>query len=72
MDSQQALTSCGVINKEEAMDKMIDCPCGYTIRTEDEQTLVSQTQERAKKMPTMELTCEQALAMANTALLASS
>jgi hypothetical protein len=29
------------------MDKMIECPCGYTIRAENEATLVSEVQEQA-------------------------
>jgi predicted small metal-binding protein len=49
------------------MDKMIECPCGYTIRAKDEDTLVSQAQEHAKEMHAMELTREQALAMAQPA-----
>jgi predicted small metal-binding protein len=49
------------------MDKIIECPCGYTIRAEDEEKLVSQAQEHAKETHAMELTREQALAMAQPA-----
>jgi predicted small metal-binding protein len=49
------------------MDKIIECPCGYTIRAEDEDTLVSQAQEHARETHDMELTREQALAMAQPA-----
>jgi predicted small metal-binding protein len=43
---------------------MIECPCGDTIRAEDEEKLVTQAQEHAKEMHAMELTREHALAMA--------
>jgi predicted small metal-binding protein len=49
------------------MDKMIECPCGYTIRAESEEKLVSQAQKHAKEIHAMELTREQALAMAQPA-----
>lgn len=49
------------------MDKLIECPCGYTIRAEDEEKLVAQAQQHAKEMHAMELISEQALAMAQPA-----
>ncbi len=46
------------------MDKVIECPCGYVIRSSDESDLVSQAQDHAESTHGMTLTDEQALAMA--------
>jgi predicted small metal-binding protein len=46
------------------MPKIIRCPCGYVIRADRDETLVSQAQQHAKETHGMELTVEQALAMA--------
>lgn len=46
------------------MDKIIRCPCGYVIRADSDDALVSQAQQHAKETHGMELTAEQALAMA--------
>lgn len=46
------------------MDKVIECPCGYLIRTAVEKNLVSRAQEHAKSAHDMALTEEEALAMA--------
>jgi len=46
------------------MPKIIQCPCGYVIRADSEAVLVSQAQQHAKETHGMELTAEQALAMA--------
>jgi len=46
------------------MQKTIQCPCGYILRAEDDETLVSRAQEHAKKAHGMELSREEALAMA--------
>ncbi len=46
------------------MDKVIECSCGYLIRSCDESDLVSQAQEHAESTHGMKLTEEQALAMA--------
>ena len=47
------------------MRKMIQCPCGVVIRAEDDAVLVEQAQSHAKSTHEMELTSEQALAMAH-------
>jgi predicted small metal-binding protein len=49
------------------MTKAIECPCGYVIRADDDEKLVSQAQDHAKSMHGMSLTREQALAMARPA-----
>lgn len=46
------------------MEKEIHCQCGYVIRASDDASLVSRAQEHAKQAHDMELTEEQALAMA--------
>lgn len=45
------------------MDKVIECPCGYLIRSSVEKDLVSQAQEHARSTHDTELTEEEALAM---------
>ena len=46
------------------MTKVIQCPCGTAIRAGDDDALVSQAQRHAREVHAMELTREQALAMA--------
>jgi predicted small metal-binding protein len=46
------------------MTKVIQCPCGFVIRAGDEGELVEQAQRHARETHDMELTPEQALAMA--------
>ena len=46
------------------MVKAIACPCGYVIRAADDETLVARAQDHARQAHAMELTKEQALAMA--------
>ena len=46
------------------MPKIIQCPCGYVIRADSDEGLVSQAQQHAKETHGMEVTAEQALAMA--------
>ncbi|MFQ6027796.1 MAG: DUF1059 domain-containing protein [Dehalococcoidia bacterium] len=46
------------------MIKVIQCPCGFVIREDKEENLVAQAQRHAKETHDMELTQEQALAMA--------
>ena len=46
------------------MTKEIVCPCGYVIRATDDETLVAQAQDHARKAHGMELTKDQALSMA--------
>jgi predicted small metal-binding protein len=47
------------------MTKVIQCPCGTVIRAGDDDKLVAQAQRHAKDVHAMELTREQALAMAS-------
>ncbi|MBM4443495.1 MAG: DUF1059 domain-containing protein [Candidatus Rokubacteria bacterium] len=47
------------------MSKVIQCPCGTTIRAADEDKLVTQAQRHAKDVHAMELTRDQILAMAS-------
>ncbi len=46
------------------MTKVIQCPCGTVIRASDDDSLVAQAQRHAREVHAMELTREQALAMA--------
>jgi predicted small metal-binding protein len=46
------------------MTKVIQCPCGYSLSDEDEDALVRAAQTHARSVHGMELTREQALAMA--------
>jgi predicted small metal-binding protein len=46
------------------MTKVIQCPCGYSIRDEDENGLVRSAQAHAMTAHGLELTREQAMAMA--------
>jgi predicted small metal-binding protein len=46
------------------MSKVIQCPCGYVIRADSDDTLVARAQRHAKEAHAMELTAEQALSMA--------
>jgi predicted small metal-binding protein len=46
------------------MTKVIQCPCGYVMRSSDAETLIQQAQRHAKETHAMDLTREQALAMA--------
>jgi len=46
------------------MTKVIQCPCGYSMREEDDDSLVQSAQAHAKAAHGLELTREQALAMA--------
>lgn len=49
------------------MSKVINCPCGYIVRADTEDELVAQAQKHAKAVHGMELTRDQALAMAQPA-----
>ena len=44
--------------------KTIQCPCGYVLRGRDDEEVVRAAQEHAREVHEMELTREQALAMA--------
>jgi predicted small metal-binding protein len=46
------------------MQKVINCSCGYIVRAENDEALVAKAQEHAKQVHQMDLTREQALAMA--------
>ena len=46
------------------MTKVIQCPCGYSIREEDDDSLVQSARTHAMTAHGLELTREQALAMA--------
>jgi predicted small metal-binding protein len=50
------------------MVKVIQCPCGYLIREPDDETLVESAQTHARSAHAIELTREQALAMAKPEL----
>ena len=47
------------------MTKIIRCPCGTVVRARDEESLIAQAQQHARHMHAMELTREQALALAS-------
>jgi len=49
------------------MEKEIHCPCGTVIRSTDEQELVRLAQQHARDAHAMELSSEEALAMARPA-----
>ena len=46
------------------MQKVINCPCGFIVKAENEDQLVVKAQEHAKQVHQMELSRDQALAMA--------
>jgi predicted small metal-binding protein len=46
------------------MAKIITCPCGVVIRGQSDEDVVAQAQQHAKNVHQMELSREQALAMA--------
>jgi predicted small metal-binding protein len=46
------------------MTKLIQCPCGYSIREDDDDALVRSAQAHAMAAHGLELTREQAMAMA--------
>lgn len=49
------------------MTKTIQCPCGVVIQGRDDEDVVKQAQEHARQVHQMDLTREQALAMARPA-----
>jgi predicted small metal-binding protein len=49
------------------MTKSIQCPCGFLVQAGDDETLVAMAQRHAREAHGMELTREQALAMARRA-----
>jgi predicted small metal-binding protein len=50
--------------KEATMQKVINCPCGFVVRGATDDELVARAQEHARQVHQMELSREQALAMA--------
>jgi predicted small metal-binding protein len=46
------------------MNKVINCPCGFVVKGESDDQLVERAQEHARQMHQMDLSREQALAMA--------
>lgn len=46
------------------MKKIIECPCGYIVRAPNEKELVARAQTHARQVHDMDLSREQALAMA--------
>jgi predicted small metal-binding protein len=52
------------LQKGAVMQKVINCSCGYIVRAENDDKLVAKAQEHAKQVHQMDLTREQALAMA--------
>jgi predicted small metal-binding protein len=58
------LSGTPATNKGVVMQKVINCPCGFTVRAESDDQLVTKAQEHAKQVHQMDLTREQALAMA--------
>jgi predicted small metal-binding protein len=49
---------------EETMQKVINCPCGFVVKGESDEQLVAKAQQHAKEVHQMDLSREQALAMA--------
>jgi predicted small metal-binding protein len=49
------------------MEKVINCPCGYIVKGVSDDELVTRAQEHAKQVHQMDLSREQALAMAKPA-----
>jgi len=46
------------------MQKVINCPCGFVVRGDSDDELVARAQEHARQVHQMELSRDQALAMA--------
>jgi predicted small metal-binding protein len=49
------------------MEKIINCPCGFVLRGENDDEVVLKAQEHAKSVHGMDLSREQALEMARPA-----
>ena len=49
------------------MEKVINCPCGFVVRADSDEDLVARAQTHAKEVHQMDLSREQALAMARPA-----
>ena len=46
------------------MEKVITCPCGFVLKGDSDDQVVAKAQQHAKEVHQMDLTREQALAMA--------
>ena len=49
------------------MEKVINCPCGFVLKGESDEEVVAKAQAHAKQVHQMDLSREQALAMAKPA-----
>jgi predicted small metal-binding protein len=49
------------------MEKVINCPCGYIVKGATDDELIAKAQQHAKQVHQMDLSREQALAMAKPA-----
>ena len=49
------------------MQKVITCPCGFIVTAESDEQLVERARQHAKEVHQMDLSAEQALAMAHPA-----
>ena len=49
------------------MEKVINCPCGFIVKGNSDDEVVANAQKHAKEVHQMELTRDQALAMAKPA-----
>ncbi|MGE0464102.1 MAG: DUF1059 domain-containing protein [Vicinamibacterales bacterium] len=49
------------------MQKVINCPCGFVVKANSDDELVAKAQEHARQVHQMELSRDQALAMAKPA-----
>lgn len=53
--------------KGPTMQKIINCPCGFVVKADADDELIAKAQQHAKDVHQMELTRDQALAMARPA-----
>lgn len=49
------------------MTKVINCPCGFIVTAESDEQLIAKAQQHAKEVHQMELSRDEALAMARPA-----
>jgi predicted small metal-binding protein len=48
LPASSGYTHCDISNEEEAMAKLINCPCGATIRGETDDELVANAEEHVR------------------------
>jgi predicted small metal-binding protein len=53
--------------RKDGVRKVIQCPCGFVIEADGDDALVARAQDHARKEHGMELSSDQALAMARPA-----